>query len=77
MPAQANKVAAWLGQGDASIGQRSWGAIIGNDSDLPITSLRVFFYSISAVNVASVAWGAVDRGGPDFVRKIWDLAPIS
>lgn len=67
---QASKVAAWFGSGEIPVVttgppiRPAWGAIIRNNSDLPILGVRVFFHFISADNPASEHWEPIMRGGP-------------
>src|SRR5260370_33098094 len=77
--AQANRVAAWFAwypvdtvfSGNAN----AWGAVIRNDSDLPILSVRVFFHYIQAFSTASEEWQPIERGGPP--DRILVIAPRS
>jgi hypothetical protein len=65
--AQANSVAAWFAWGETQIGPHiisAWGAVIRNDSGLPILNVRVFFYFIEAESPAAVEWRPIFRGGP-------------
>lgn len=66
--AQANRVTAWFALGQprgTSAGTRPrWGALIRNDSDLPILSTRVFFHFIATDTPASAEWNPIQRGGP-------------
>jgi hypothetical protein len=52
-----------------------WGAVIRNDSDLPVLSVRVFFHYIQAFSPASEEWEPVMRGGPP--ERIRVLPPDS
>jgi hypothetical protein len=71
---QASMVAAWFaveevhvvrtGTGSGPPTRPAWGAIIRNNSDLPILGVRVFFHFISADNPASEHWEPIMRGGP-------------
>jgi hypothetical protein len=63
--AQASKVAAWFTCKDEAFGEhtlRSWGALIRNDSDLPILAVRVFFHFIQEEPGGD--WQPINRGGP-------------
>lgn len=72
--AQASKVAAWFGLGEVPVvttgtgsgppAGPAWGAIIRNNSDLPILGVRVFFHFIAADNAAAEQWQPIMRGGP-------------
>jgi hypothetical protein len=64
---QANKVAAWFATKESARGGgplRLWGALIRNDSDLPILNVRVFFHFIESESPAARAWKPVNCGGP-------------
>src|SRR5258708_2423038 len=65
---QANRVAtrfAWYPVDTVFAGDaHDWGAVIRNDSDLPILNVRVFFNYIAAASTASEEWQPVMRGGP-------------
>jgi hypothetical protein len=71
--AQADQVTTWFAQHEAPARSASiagagsspvWGAVIRNDSALPILNTRVFFYFISAESPEAVKWRPIDRGGP-------------
>jgi hypothetical protein len=73
--AQANRVAAWFAwypiENPFGGTQHDWGAVIRNDSELPILSVRVFFHYIHAFSTASEEWEPILRGGPpDRIRVI-------
>jgi len=63
--AQASKVAAWFTHQDlhgAGAFQRRWGALIRNDSDLPILAVRAFFHVIHKQPGGDGE--PIQRGGP-------------
>lgn len=66
--AQANQVAAWFGPEPGGIvvaeGPVEWGALIRNDSGLPIVNTRVSFHFVAADSPASLNWKPIFRGGP-------------
>jgi hypothetical protein len=73
--AQANRVAAWFAYRPMDVswvdGENAWGAVVRNDSDLPVLSVRVFFHYIQALSTASEEWEPVNRGGPlDRIRVV-------
>src|SRR5258708_11871954 len=82
---QANQVAAWFslgeipvvetGTGAAPDTRPAWGALVRNNSDMPILSVRVFFHFIAANDVASEDWQPIMRGGP--VNRIRVIPPRS
>jgi hypothetical protein len=79
--AQANRVTAWFAFGNDAMpfvtGEAipRWGAVIRNDSDLPIVNTRVFFHFVAADSPASLNWNAIMRGGP--VERIRVIPPHS
>ena len=71
--AQADQVTTWFAQREVPARSASmasaesisvWGAVIRNDSALPIVNTRVFFYFIAAESPEAVKWTPIDRGGP-------------
>ncbi len=87
--AQASKVNAWFGSRlvsgtvfYGSDGPRpvspavpTWGAIIRNDSDLPVLSVQASFYFVAAESPAAENWTAAIRGTE--LRRIRVIAPHS
>ena len=77
--AQANRVAAWFAEQQSPLRgpvvMTEWGAVIRNDSDLPVLRVRVFFHYIQAFSPASEEWEPVMRGGPP--ERIRVLPPDS
>lgn len=73
---QANRVAAWFGDRPGGIvvaeGPLEWGALIRNDSALPIFDLGVLFYYVDEVQPGG-EWQLALRGGP--VERIRVIPP--
>lgn len=78
--AQASQVAAWFGSQHVpargpAVAHHTWGALIRNESALPVLSVRVFFNYIHAETAVSEDWKPIMRGGP--VSMIRVLPPRS